>query len=113
MKKSIREIAEDCRREKRESISAVLRDAGDNGAVEMVSIIRKSVRLLITKHAVYQEKWRITRLDECGPYGHEVFENRETAIRAAGGDSFSEHIKGPSYYRVGEFKVSRVMNRGK
>jgi hypothetical protein len=94
---------------KRAAIEAVTSKAGKSGSVEMQSQTRSNVKLLVTPDISGEGKWRVTQVDESGPYSHQVFDNRDAALRAASGDSFSEAVKGPSYHTLGEFKVLRVV----
>jgi hypothetical protein len=77
--------------------------AGAARAIELQSTRDKDVRLLISPDVESPKKWRVTRFDAVGPSGHHVFPTQEVAVRAASGDSFSDHVPGPSYYQAGEF----------
>lgn len=88
-------------------ISDNLESAGDTGGVELQSADNAQKRILVTPDIAEPGKWRITYVDERGPSGHNVFDDRETAIRAASGEGFSDKVKGPRYV-ANEYKVIRT-----
>lgn len=100
-------LADNARRkkERQEFVESNLKSAGDAGGVELRSVSDPNTRLIVTPDISEPGKWRVTRLDEKGPYGHNVFDTREAAIRAASGESFTDMVKGPHYYGAGEFVV--------
>ena len=96
------------RADREAKVQVVVDAAGDAGAVELTSKDSPTSKLLVTPEPSEPGKWRVTRIDEHGPVGHNVFDDRDAAVRAAAGESGTEKVKGPSYYRAGDFTVTRV-----
>lgn len=97
------------RAELSEHIAKVLKDAGDSGGVELRSRENPEHRLLVTPDGNEGAgKWRVTKIDDRGPYGHHVFDSREAALRAAAGESHTEIVKGPPYFAFRPYDVVRV-----
>lgn len=105
---SFRKKTDELMRQKADAVNQVVDAAGESGAVELQSQRRPDVRLIVSPEPSEPSKWRVTQVDEHGPVGHHVFEDRSAALKAAAGESFTKQVPGPSYYAVGEFKVARV-----
>lgn len=103
--KQFRDKMDKARAERAAAVQANLDAAPETGGVELQSSERPGRKILVTPDIAEPGKWRTTLFDDHGPSGHHVFDSREAALRAASGESHSKHVKGPSYYSPGEFKV--------
>ncbi len=106
---------EEMRRKNRESddrreaeIQRNLKDAGDGRGVMLQSEKNPNIKILVSPDMNNPGGWRATRYDEKGAQGHTEHKTREEAIRAASGESFSDHINGPAYYLDGPMKVVKT-----
>lgn len=104
---------EERRRQRDEQVQSVLKASGDVGGVELQSSQRSDHKLIVTPDIQDPGKWRVTMIDEQGPYGHHVFDSREAAIRAAGGESGTDMVKGPPYFAHGPYEVTRTKTTDK
>ncbi len=104
----LRKRSSEYQQKKADAIAETMKAAGDSGGVEMVSNTQPDRKLIISPDPAEPGKWRVTKIDKDGPYGHHLFDSREAALAAASGDSGSELVKGPHYFTLGDFKVTRV-----
>ncbi len=104
----LRKRSSDYQQKKTDAIAETMKLAGDTGGVEMQSNTQPDRKLIISPDPAEPGKWRVTKIDKDGPYGHHIFDSREAALAAASGDSGSALVKGPNYFTLGEFKVTRV-----
>ena len=83
--------------------------AGPAGAVEMIEHDRPDRRFIITPKAI-GSGWRVTCIDQHGPYRHSEHTSREAALRSYSGESNRSE---PAEGTWGQYFVKRVVKFSK
>jgi hypothetical protein len=101
--------------ERRRCTDMILLMAGPTGGVELFSQEHPEKILLVTPDirplgAPATGEWRVTTIDNDGPYGHTVFRSREAALRACAGECMTEDVPGAPHFAFHPYIVKRRKN---
>lgn len=89
-------------------VAAILMLCEGAKAVELVGEENPDKWLIVSPSLLTAGGYRVTYGDELGPVGHEEFTSMEIALRACGGESFTDKVHGPPHFAWHPYRVVKT-----